>query len=142
MDWQLGSAARNPDPNVLKEMTKKATARLPKGDQEALEGRDLGNVMMDDATWESFVKSGGEGVALASRPLALDQGFELEDIDLEGRELTIWYGRLDVNCPIGMAEKAASLLEGVKTEFLDEEAHSLVAHQFKAIMKSLLVPPV
>jgi hypothetical protein len=50
MDWQLGSAARNPDPNVLKEMMKKATARLPKRDQEALEGRDLGNVMMDDAT--------------------------------------------------------------------------------------------
>jgi hypothetical protein len=30
-------------------MMKKATARLPKRDQEALEGRDLGNVMMDDA---------------------------------------------------------------------------------------------
>jgi hypothetical protein len=47
MDWQLGSAARNLDPNVLKEMMKKATARLPKRDQEALEGRDLRNVMMD-----------------------------------------------------------------------------------------------
>jgi hypothetical protein len=34
------------------------------------------------------VKSRGEGVALESRPLALDPGFELEDIDLEGRELT------------------------------------------------------
>jgi hypothetical protein len=41
-----------------------------------------------------------------------------------------------------MVEKAASLLKGVKTEFLDEEAHSLMAHQTKAIMKSLLVPPV
>jgi hypothetical protein len=53
----------------------------------------------------------------------------------------IWYGRLDVNCPIGMAEKAASLLKGVKMVFLDEEAHSLVALQTKAIMKSLLVLP-
>jgi dipeptidyl aminopeptidase/acylaminoacyl peptidase len=66
----------------------------------------------------------------------------LEDIDLEGRELTIWYGRLDVNCPIGMTEKAASLLKRVKMVFLDGEAHSLVAHQTKAIMKSLFVPPV
>jgi hypothetical protein len=47
MDWQLGSAAQNPDLNVLKEMMKKSTARLPERDQSALEGRDLGNVMMD-----------------------------------------------------------------------------------------------
>jgi hypothetical protein len=41
-----------------------------------------------------------------------------------------------------MAEKAASLLKRVKRVSLDEEAHSLVAHQTKAIMKSLVVPPV
>jgi hypothetical protein len=41
-------------------------------------------------------------------------------------------------CPIGMAEKAASLLKGVKMVFLDEEAHGLVAHQTEGIMKSLL----
>jgi hypothetical protein len=87
------------------------------------------------------MKGGGEGLALESRLLALDRGFELEDIDLGGRELTIWHGRLDVNCPIRMAEKAASLLKGVKMVFLDEEAHSLVAHQTKAIVRSLLVQP-
>jgi pimeloyl-ACP methyl ester carboxylesterase len=136
MDWELGSAARNPDPSVLSEMMKKATARLPKRDQEALEGSDFGNVMMD-AVRESFVKRGGEAVALEGHLLALDWGFDLEDIDLEGRPLTLWHGRLDANCPIGMAEKAALLLKGVKTVFLDEEAHSLVAHQTEAIVKGL-----
>ncbi|KAE9368853.1 alpha/beta-hydrolase [Stipitochalara longipes BDJ] len=137
MDWELGSAARNPDPNVLKAMMKRATARLPQRDQEALASTEFGNVMVDAAR-ESFAKAGGEGVALESALLALDWGFELEDIDLEGRELTLWHGGLDVNCPIGMAEKAAALVKGVKTVFLDEEAHSLVAHHTDAIVKSLV----
>lgn len=91
-----------------------------------------------DAARESFAKSGGEGVALEAHLLSKEWGFELEDIELEGRELTLWHGRGDVNCPIGMAEKAVSLLKEVKTVFLDEEAHSLVAHQTEAIVKSLL----
>jgi hypothetical protein len=43
-----------------------------------------------------MLHSGGEGVALESRLLALDRRF-VEDIDLEGRELTIWHGRFDAN---------------------------------------------
>jgi pimeloyl-ACP methyl ester carboxylesterase len=137
IDWELGSAARNPDPEVLKAKMKKALQRLPQRDQDVLESSDFGNVMVDAAR-ESFVKGGGEGVALESHLLTLDWGFELEDIDLQGRELTIWHGRLDVNCPIGMAEKAATLLKGVDTRFLDEEGHSLVAHQTEAIVQSLI----
>jgi pimeloyl-ACP methyl ester carboxylesterase len=139
MDWELGSAARNPDPEVLPAMMKRALARLPQRDQDALASSGFGTVMMDAAR-ESFVKSGGEGVALEAHLLALEWGFELQDIELEGRELTIWHGRLDQNCPIGMAEKAASLLKGVKTRFADEEGHSLVAHQTEAIVQSLLPP--
>jgi hypothetical protein len=137
MDRELGSTARNPDPEVLKATMKRALQRLPQRDQDALESSDFGNVMVDAAR-ESFVKGGGEGVALESHLLTLDWGFALEDINLEGRELKIWHGRLDVNCPIGMAEKAATLLKGVETRFSDEEGHSLVAHQTEAIVQSLV----
>jgi len=137
MDWELGNAARNPDPEVLKAMMKRATARLPQRDQDALADTEFGTVMVESAR-ESFAKPGGEGVALESHLLTLDWGFQLEDIDLEGRELTLWHGGLDVNCPIAMAEKAATLLQGVKMVFLDEEGHSLVAHQTEAIVKSLV----
>jgi len=70
--------------------------------------------------------------------IALDWGFKLENIEFEGRELAIWHGRLDVNCPISMVEKATTLLKGFKTMFLDEEAHSLVAQQTEAIVKTLV----
>lgn len=61
--------------------------------------------------------------------MALDWGSELEDIDFEGRYLTIWHGKLDVSCQIGIAEKAAQLLKAAKTRFMDEEGHSLVARR-------------
>jgi hypothetical protein len=60
----------------------------------------------------------------------------LGDIDLEGREVAIWHGKLDVNCELGMAEKVVLLLERAKTRFLDEEGHNLVAPQSEAILKS------
>ena len=139
MDWELGRAARNRNPEVLKAMMKRATARLPQRDQEAFASAEFGNVMVASAR-ESFAKPGGDGIALESHLLTLYWGFEVEDIELAGRELTIWHGRLDANCPIGMAEKAATLLRGAKTVFLNEEGHSLAAHQTEAIVKSL-VPP-
>lgn len=137
MDWQLGNAARDPDPNVLKTMLQKSSKNLPQRDQDAMERADFGPVMLDAAR-ESFVKGGSRGIALESHLLALDWGFELEGIDLEGRDLTIWHGKLDVNCPVGMAERAATLLRGAKTRFLVVEGHSLVAHQSEAILKSFL----
>ncbi len=137
MDWELGSAARNPDPEVLKTMMAKALKRLPQRDQDALASRDFGSVMIDAAR-ESFVKGGGAGVALESHLLSLDWGFELQDIEMDGREVTLWHGALDVNCPIGMAEKAAAILKGVETRFSDEEGHSLVAHETEKIMLSLV----
>ncbi|KAN0093575.1 hypothetical protein V8E51_016759 [Hyaloscypha variabilis] len=77
---------------------------------------------------------------LSSGNLIVDAAKEsfLENIEFEGRELAIWHGRLDVNCPISMVEKATTLLKGFKTMFLDEEAHSLVAQQTEAIVKTLM----
>jgi pimeloyl-ACP methyl ester carboxylesterase len=140
VNWQLGNAARNPDPNVLKDMIKKSLNGLPQRDREAVENSDFGLVMMDAAR-ECFVKGGSEGITLETHLLTLDWGFELEDVDLAGRDLTIWHGKLDVNCPMGMAEKAAPLLKGAQTKFLDREGHSLVAHQTEAILKSFLPVP-
>ena len=43
MDWELGSTARNPDPNVLKAMMKIGDSKAtPQRDQYALAGTEFG----------------------------------------------------------------------------------------------------
>jgi len=106
-------------------------------DQDALEREDFGPVVLV-AAQGSFVKGGSQGIARESHLLALHWSFESENIDLEARDLTLWQGKVDVNCPLAMAERASTLLKGAQTRFLDEEGHSLVAHQSEAILKSFL----
>ena len=62
MDWQIGSAARNPDRNILKESLMKNTKYMPKRDQVALEQDDYLAALMD-ALRESF-RDGGAGMGV------------------------------------------------------------------------------
>jgi pimeloyl-ACP methyl ester carboxylesterase len=135
LNWQLGSAARNPDKEVLKRMFLKSAKSLPKRDQEAIEREDFGPAMLD-ACRESFRQGGSEGIARESYLLSLDWGFELEDIEMEGREVTIWHGKDDMNCPFGMVEKAAGLMEDAATRWVEGEGHgSLIAYHREEIIR-------
>jgi len=134
MDWQLGSAARDPDPAKLENLLLAQVKGLPKRDQEAYEIEGFLPKMLD-AIREAFRVS-GEGAATEAGLYAREWGFELEDIDARG--LTIWHGEQDVNCPFGMAEKAASLLKGAETKFLEGEGHAIVAWHQEEILRRFL----
>jgi pimeloyl-ACP methyl ester carboxylesterase len=134
MDWQIGSAARNPDRNVLKESLMKSMKYMPKRDQEALEQDDYLAALMD-ALRESF-RDGGAGMGVESYLFAKDWGFELGDID--EHDIGLWHGKLDINCPFGMAQHAAGLLKASETHFLEEEAHSLASFHKDEILRSFL----
>jgi pimeloyl-ACP methyl ester carboxylesterase len=138
LNWQLGSAARNPDKEVLKKMFLKSAKSLPKRDQEAVEREDFGPVMLD-ACRESFRQGGSEGISREAHLLSLDWGFELEDIEMGGREVRIWHGKEDLNCPFAMVEKAAGLMDRVETMWVEGEGHgSLIAHHREEIMSAFL----
>jgi pimeloyl-ACP methyl ester carboxylesterase len=134
MDWQLGSAARDPDPTKLRDLLLAQVKTLPKRDQEAYEIDGFLPKLLD-AIREAFRES-GEGAAAEAGLYAREWGFEMENIDARG--LTIWHGKQDVNCPFGMAEKAASLLKGVETKFLEEEGHAVVAFHQEEILRRFL----
>lgn len=101
MDWQLGSPARDRDPQKLRDLLLAQVKTLPKRDQEAYELEGFLPKLLD-AIREAF-KDSGQGAATDAGLYAREWGFEMEDID--ARNLTIWHGKQDVNCPFAMAEK-------------------------------------
>jgi dipeptidyl aminopeptidase/acylaminoacyl peptidase len=56
-----------------------------------------------------------------------------------GREVRIWHGKEDLNCPFGMVAKAAGLMDRVETMWVEGEGHgSLIAHHREEIMSAFL----
>lgn len=129
LDWQRGGVARDPDPKKLKDMFEKSSKDLPEKDQKALLKVNL-----------ESCRGGAKGILREAHLPSLDWGFNLEDVDLVGRDLTIWHGTEDANCPFGMAEHAASLRLSAHTRFL-EEGHSVVAHHTEAVMRNFDAVP-
>lgn len=135
-DWQVGKAARNPDPNVLKKKVLQRFKSFPAQDQKAFENEEFRTALIDGLR-EAFRYSGA-GMAKEAGLTARDWGFELDNIDGEG--LMIWHGQLDVNYPFHMAEKAATLIKGVETRFLADKAHHLAVTYRDEIMRSFVRP--
>jgi pimeloyl-ACP methyl ester carboxylesterase len=133
LDWNIGAAARDPDPQKLNNLLTQQAKSLPERDRLAYEREDF-KPIMTDALREAF-RGGGEGAATDAGLYAREWGFELEDIDAKG--LTIWHGKQDVNCPFAMAEKAAGLLKGAETRFLDE-GHSVATYHKETILRKFL----
>lgn len=135
LDWDLGSAARNPDPKVLVEKFVKAMAGRPEKDVRCLD-----NVELRDRIAESmrpaFVQ-GRQGTEIDLKLVSSDWGFGLEEVD--GNGMVLWHGGADVNAPFGMAEKAAALLKGCELRAFEEETHmSLPYNRAEEILKRLL----
>jgi len=84
---------------------------------------------------EAFAQEGGLGVAWDLR-LYSDWGFELTEVD--GKDVSIWHGKNDVNTPILMAEDASKLLMGSKFHAFDETHLSLPFNHMKDLLKDLL----
>jgi hypothetical protein len=134
-DWKFGTSARDPDPKVLEEVLMKEMKGRPAKDLECFEIEEF-RQKMTQSVRAAFVQ-GGMGVAWDCRLYGDDWGFELKDLD--GRDVTLWHGKADVNTPFGMAEEASKLMEGCKFNVFEEETHtSLPCIHAEEILKGLL----
>jgi pimeloyl-ACP methyl ester carboxylesterase len=134
LDWEMGKSARNTNPQELKKVAAKSMKSSPGPDQKAFARKDFGPFILE-SNREAF-KQGSTGPGHEGHLYASPWPFKLADIDASN--LCIWHGRLDTNCPIGMAEKAAGLLTGARTEWIEGEAHCVVAQHREAILQNFL----
>jgi pimeloyl-ACP methyl ester carboxylesterase len=118
LDFLLGRPARDKDPRVLEEVMDKAMARRPEMERVVWEDENVRAAATDSS--RGAFERGGAGVAMELVLLG-NWGFGLEDVD--GMGVRLWHGRLDRNVPVGMAERAAALMPGCRTCFLEGDGH-------------------
>ena len=134
LDVKFGRAARNPDPKVMEDLFMAEMQGRPETDVKCLENREVREGLIKSMS-EAFAQEGGLGVAWDLR-LYSDWGFELTEVD--GKDVSIWHGKNDVNTPILMAEDASKLLMGSKFHAFDETHLSLPFNHMKDLLKDLL----
>ncbi|KAH7123720.1 Alpha/Beta hydrolase protein [Dendryphion nanum] len=122
-DTTIGKAARNKDPKVLEAMMGRDIGNRHPGDREALN---------DPANWPNFVAMTREsfyqdskGAGWEARLVGSDWGFEIDQLQVGevGVPLTLWHGTADVNCPVGMAQKANDLISGSELHLKEGDGH-------------------
>jgi len=134
-DMKFGRAARNPDPKVMEDLFMAEMQGRPEKDLICLENKEVRECLSRSLS-EAFAQEGGMGVAWDWR-LYSDWGFELTEVD--GKDVSIWHGKKDVNTPILMAEEASKSLVGCKYHTFDDETHmSLPFNHVEEILKDLL----
>jgi len=134
LDSMFGKAARDPDPKVMEDLFDKEMKGRPGPDLKCLENKELKAVVVKSMSG-AFV-GGGMGPAWDLR-LVSDWGFGLEEVD--GRDVTLWHGKADVNCPVSMAEEAGKLIKGCELKVFEEETHmSLPFNHVEEILRGLL----
>ncbi|CAG8958375.1 hypothetical protein HYFRA_00011052 [Hymenoscyphus fraxineus] len=134
MNYQIGSAARDPDTSKLEASITAQANNWPKPDQEAWKSGKVKKYMMQGLR-EAF-RDGGTGVGLEMGLYAKDWGFDLESVDTRG--LKIWHGKLDTTCPFEQAEKAVDCLQGARSFYYDDMAHMVIAYHAEDILREMV----
>ena len=134
LDWSMGNAARDQDPEKLARVFMQEMAGRHEKDLRCLDDLELRSQVIE-ALREAF-RHDSYGVAWEARLYGSDWGIALEDVDME---IDLWHGRMDANVPVYTAEKAASLLKHAKLRVVHEESHlSLPVNHLEEILECLL----
>ena len=135
LEWQLGKAARDPDTKTFEDMFMKEMSGRPDVDRKCLDNLEFRKQFVDSV--RESLRAGGQGAAWEARLFGSEWGFELDEVQFDG--LSLWHGKLDVNCPCSMAEKAVKQMKGGELKVFDEEAHmSLPVNHAEEILRHLL----
>ncbi|KAF2168189.1 hypothetical protein M409DRAFT_21633 [Zasmidium cellare ATCC 36951] len=138
LDWEMGDLAReteHPERFVDAFMKAMSAPDRPAADAEVLQDEVL-RAQVIAATREAFRQSSIHSAWEAG--LYDDWKFQLSDLDFKGR-LEIWHGRLHVNVPVAMAEKAAARMPWATLHLVEDVAHlSLPARYLREILSSLV----
>lgn len=139
LDWAYGKKARDlAHPERLEQSMRKGYKNWPVMDQAAAEA-DNGKLMAMyiQSVREAF-RAGPQGAAWEAWLLGSEWGFELEELEVDRGRLVFWHGGRDINCPIAMAEKAATMIKGADLRTYRDEAHlSLSKNKMDEIVGSL-----
>ncbi|KAI9729214.1 MAG: hypothetical protein M1834_007006 [Cirrosporium novae-zelandiae] len=142
VDLTMGRAAR--DKTHPEKFAQLVEAEMVGDDKPAVDKECFRKIVEDPALRSAFVESVRDSMSTSAQgavwEAALnggDWGFELGDVD--ARRLVTWHGALDVNVPVAMADKAATMLEGVEYKRFEEEAHfSLAVGHLDEILTGLV----
>lgn len=134
LDWEFGNMARDPDKKIFQDGFMKVMDKRPGKDRECLDDLPFREVAIESMR-EAF-RQGSKGPAW-DLTLFGNWGFDIGDINGEG--LTLWHGKMDINTPFLMAEKAAKVMKGCELKAFEEETHlSLPYHHIDDVVKALL----
>lgn len=142
LNYAMGNAARDTaHPEKFEDLMRQdiSGGQFPPIDKErmllVLENEVL-KVGLVESIRES-VRTSTRGAAWELKLYSSDWGFELEEVD--GRRLSIWHGALDVNAPVGMADRAADLINGSEYHRMEDKGHfSMAFDNLQEILKELV----
>jgi len=140
-DYFVGNVARDSNPQALYDLATKHAAKGPDADQKATKDtmKDPKRRTIMVESLREAIRPGSDGASWDLWLWASDWGFQLENVDVREKRLTMWHGVLDINVPVRMADMAAAELKGVDYRRKDEQGHvSLVANCHEEVMMDLL----
>ena len=116
-DWMLLGAARDPDPNVFKQMMLKGLEAMSEPDRLCLKDDKLATALVESV--RESAKQGSEGIAYDARLLG-SWDLTIEDIDFG---VKLWCGEEDTNCPSEMSREIAQRLRHGELKVVPGEGH-------------------
>jgi len=136
-DAAVGRMTRG-DPEDYKRAMVDSFKSRPAEDLKALEANDGRMLKVLMKSTRDALQDGGKGSAWEARLLGSDWGFELGDLKVDQGKVVLWHGGKDINCPLAMARKAATMIAGAELRVYEEEAHaSLLVNRMDEIMDTL-----
>jgi pimeloyl-ACP methyl ester carboxylesterase len=139
LDFGIGRAARDEaHPERLADAMDQAYKGRPGPDRAAFEENKGGLRDAIVLSTRESLRDGGQGPAWDARLFGSAWGFSLEDLKIQQGDIVLWHGGVDVNVPVAMAEKAATLMPGADLRVVEGEGHcSLIPTKADEIIQTL-----
>ncbi|XXG95596.1 hypothetical protein Hte_001864 [Hypoxylon texense] len=139
-DSVIGRPARNaksPE-KLVRDLATSLESRTPEDAAAIHLDNDKFLKALAESTRDAF-RHGAEGSAWEAKLFSGPWGFDLKDLKPEKGKLVLWHGSKDINCPVQMAEKAATLIPNADLRVEKEEAHiSLIIKKLNEFVDALL----
>jgi pimeloyl-ACP methyl ester carboxylesterase len=134
LDWEFGNVANQKDRKTFEKAFMKGMEGKSERDIRCLDDLEFRLIVIESMREAFRQGSGGPAWELG---LYGRWGFEIEELD--GKRITLWHGKKDINTPFLMAEKAAKVLKGCELKVFEEESHlSLPYNYIEEIIGNML----
>jgi len=136
LEFGIGKAARAEDGKSFEALIMQDMVSRPEVDRKCMDDLDLRGMFLDSV--RESPREGTKGMAWEAKLFGCPWGFELDELDVEGR-LMMWHGGVDRNSPVGMAVEASNHIAGADLTVSDEDGHvSLIVNRMEEILRSMV----